>query len=87
MRGWAPWVETGFAAGSRIAVGGAILEVIKPIERCAAVDVDPTLGIRDLTMVKTLEPEFGHHDCGVYARIIGGGDIRLGDDITAVSLD
>ena len=87
IRGWEPWIEAGFSAGRRIAVGEALLEVIKPIERCAAVDVDPVMGIRDLTLVKTLEREFGHHDCGVYAKIIGGGDIRKGDAITVLNLD
>lgn len=63
----------------RIALGDAELEVIKRIDRCAATDVDPTTGVRDLQMVAGLERQFGHHDCGVYAHIIKPGTIRIGD--------
>lgn len=65
--------------GRTLRLGGATLEVIKRIERCAATDVDPGAGIRDVGMVAVLERRFGHHDCGVYVRVIEGGMVRLGD--------
>lgn len=63
----------------RIGLGNAELEIIKRIDRCAATDVDPQTGIRDLQMVAGLERQFGHHDCGVYARVTKPGAIRIGD--------
>jgi uncharacterized protein len=70
--------------GKKVRLGSATLEIIKRIDRCAATDVDPSTGIRDLRMVALLEQNFGHHDCGVYARIVSGGDIKKGDLLTAL---
>jgi uncharacterized protein len=70
--------------GKHVRLGDATLEIIKRIDRCAATEVDPSTGIRDLRMVELLEKNFGHHDCGVYARIIAGGEIRKGDLLTAL---
>jgi uncharacterized protein len=70
--------------GKKVKLGTATLEIIKRIDRCAATDVDPSTGIRDLGMVALLEQSFGHHDCGVYARIVSGGDIKKGDLLTAL---
>jgi uncharacterized protein len=69
--------------GRRIKLGAATLEITKRIDRCAATDVDPSTGIRDLRMVELLEQNFGHHDCGVYARVIDGGDVKKGDPLVA----
>jgi uncharacterized protein len=70
--------------GKQVKLGGATLEIIKRIDRCAATDVDPSTGIRDLRMVALLEQHFGHNDCGIYARIVSGGDIKKGDLLTAL---
>lgn len=67
--------------GRRLAIGDAELEVVKRIDRCAAVDVDPVAGLRDLRLVQALERAFQHHDCGIYARIVTGGTIRVGDPL------
>jgi hypothetical protein len=67
--------------GRRLRLGRATLEVIKRIDRCAAVDVDPATGVRDLSIVPLLERIHAHHDCGVYARIVAGGEIRPGDEV------
>ena len=45
----------------------------------AATDVEPETGIRDLTIPRTLMQSFGHTDCGVYAEVVSGGDIAVGD--------
>jgi uncharacterized protein YcbX len=70
--------------GRRVALGDATLEIIKRIDRCAATDVDPSTGIRDMRMVELLERSFGHHDCGVYARVIASGGIKKGDPLIAL---
>jgi hypothetical protein len=80
ISGWEAWAENDLP-GQRLAIGEVELEVIKRIDRCAAVDVDPSAGLRDLRLVQTLEQNLGHHDCGIYARILTGGTIRDGDAI------
>ncbi|MDP3067622.1 MAG: MOSC domain-containing protein, partial [Methylocystis sp.] len=37
---------------------------------------------RDMDIVQTLRQNFGHIDCGVYARVIAGGRIKAGDAIS-----
>jgi uncharacterized protein len=68
--------------GRRMRLGDAVVEVTKRIDRCAATDVDPSLGVRDIRMVELLERRFGHHDCGVYARIVESGFVEPGGAFT-----
>jgi uncharacterized protein YcbX len=51
--------------------------------RCAATNVDPDTGIRDLTIPDTLMKSFGHADCGVYGEVVEAGTIAVGDGIVA----
>jgi hypothetical protein len=81
VSGWAAWREFELI-GSTIKAGGAELKVVKRIVRCAATDVDPETGIRDLSIPRTLMRTFGHADCGVYAEVITGGEITVGDAIS-----
>lgn len=76
--GWPAWHELDLL-GREIEIGGARLKIVKRIQRCAATDVDPDTGIRDLTIPRTLMRSFGHADCGVYAEVVAGGGIALGD--------
>jgi uncharacterized protein YcbX len=80
VRGWPAWQEFDLL-GSKIAIGDARLKVVKRVQRCAATEVDPATGIRDLPVPRTLVENFGHADCGVYAEVITGGDIGAGDKI------
>jgi uncharacterized protein YcbX len=83
VEGWPAWHEFGLL-GSEIALGPqAKLKVIKRIVRCAATEVDPDTGIRDLPIPRTLMDSYGHADCGVYAEVIEGGEIAVGDRIAA----
>jgi hypothetical protein len=78
IAGWPAWHEFDLL-GRELAVGGARLKVVKRIVRCAATDVDPDTGIRDLSLPGTLMRSFGHADCGVYAEVTADGDIAKGD--------
>jgi uncharacterized protein YcbX len=80
VAGWPAWHEFDLM-GHTLEINGARLKVIKRIVRCAATDVDPATGIRDLTIPKTLQQTFKHADCGVYAEVVTGGDIATGDVI------
>lgn len=78
---WPAWREFDLL-GSEIAVGNDVrLKVVKRIVRCAATNVDPATGIRDLTIPKTLLQSFGHADCGVYAEVVTAGSIANGDAV------
>jgi uncharacterized protein YcbX len=63
---------------------GVRLKVSKRIQRCAATDVDPDTGIRDLSIPRTLMKTLGHVDCGIYAEVIEGGTIAAGDRISVM---
>jgi uncharacterized protein YcbX len=78
VRGWPAWHEFDLL-GAEIAVGGARLKVVKRIQRCAATNVDPDTGIRDLTIPASLQRACGHSDCGVYAQVVAAGEIAVGD--------
>jgi uncharacterized protein YcbX len=83
VAGWPAWHEFELM-GREVEAGGARLKVIKRIVRCAATDVDPDTGIRDLTLPRSLMQSFGHADCGVYAEVVAGGDIAEGDALNLV---
>lgn len=78
--GWPAWHEFGLI-GQEIAIGDARLKVSKRIMRCAATNVDPDTGTRDLAIPATLMHTYDHADCGVYASVIAGGEIRPGNSI------
>lgn len=71
------WIER------TITLGAARLRVIAPITRCAAIEVAPATGKRDLPLVAELRRHFEHNIMGVYAEIVGAGDIATGDELTA----
>jgi len=60
------------------------LKIVKRIVRCAATNVDPDTGLRDLEVPKTLMRNLGHADCGIYAEVVEGGEIATGDEIGIV---
>src|SRR3954454_17518798 len=83
--GWPAWHEFDLL-GHEIAAGSARLKVVKRIVRCAATNVDPSTGIRDLHIPETLQKSFEHGDCGVYAEVIAPGEVAVGDKIEAADL-
>jgi uncharacterized protein YcbX len=82
VEGWPVWSELDLV-GREIAIGkNARLKVVKRIVRCAATNVDPDTGVRDLAIPDTLMKNLGHTDCGVYAEVIVGGRVACGDRIS-----
>ncbi|WP_445500970.1 MOSC domain-containing protein [Microvirga sp. G4-2] len=77
--GLAPWAELDLVGQVLTTASGVRLKVTKRIERCAATNVDPDTGIRDLQIPKNLMEAYGHFDCGIYAEVLSGGSIAVGD--------
>lgn len=80
LDGLDPWEEFGWI-GQGVALGGAGVEITERIDRCAAVNVNPTTAERDLNIVKALQAGYGHIDMGVFARVVSGGRIAVGDAV------
>jgi len=81
VAGWPTWHEFDLLGGTLTFGKTARLKVVKRIQRCAATDVDPNTGIRDMTVPRTLMENFDHTDCGVYAEVVTAGDISVGDTV------
>jgi uncharacterized protein YcbX len=77
---WPAWHEFELV-GQTLAIGEARLKLVKRITRCAAVNVDPETAARDLDIPPTLMRRLGHNECGVYAEVIAGGTIGVGDTV------
>lgn len=71
------WAEAAWP-GRRFTVGGAVLEVVEPIGRCAATEVNPTTTRRDLRILKGLAQNFGHTKMGAYAIVVSPGSLTRG---------
>ena len=85
VAGWPAWREFDLLE-KEIAIGPhARLKIVKRIVRCAATEVDPDTGIRDLPIRQTLLQTFGHNDCGIYGEVIEGGSIAAGDRVTPIN--
>jgi uncharacterized protein len=83
VSGWPAWHEF-MLVGRALAVGSARLKIVKRIGRCAATNVDPDTGIRDLEIPATLLQTFDHADCGVYAEVVAAGSIATGDAVKEI---
>ena len=85
VEGLEPWAELDLAGRELTTASGLRLHVIKRIERCAATNVDPQTGARDLQLPKALMTAFGHVDCGVYCQIVSGGRLAEGEPLELVT--
>lgn len=86
LEGWPAWSEFNLVDRT-LAIGDVRLKVVKRIVRCAAVNVDPDTAERDLTIPQALQRWLGHGDCGIYAEVITGGSIAVGDAIAAEQVE
>jgi len=82
FEGLEPWAESRWL-DRQIHVGGALLEVFSLTPRCAATDVDPDTATRDTSIPPDMLRMYGHNDLGLYAKVVEGGEINVGDEIAA----
>jgi len=75
-----PWAEHQWI-GATLAIGGARVYVDRRNARCAATNVDPATGARDLNIPRALIESFGHPDLGLNLHVSGGGRVTVGDMI------
>ena len=76
--GAVPWAEFGWI-GKRLAIGTSVLEVSERIGRCRATCVNPASGEVEGETLAALSSAFGHTDFGIFAKVIQGGKVALGD--------
>ena len=86
VSGLVAWAENELVGRDLEGPNGLKLHVIKRIERCAATNVDPDTGARDMQIPKALMKNYGHVDCGIYCRIVAGGTLREGDALTSAEM-
>lgn len=80
LDGVAAWDELAWV-GRELSIGHARLRGVLRTRRCAAIDVDPTTGVRDTHLPKALVQTYGHPDCGIYLEVLESGTIELGDTV------
>ncbi len=82
VTGWPAWQELDMV-GRRLTIGNGVeVKITKRIVRCAATNVDPVTGARDMEIPSTLMKTFGHADCGIYGEVVTGGTVAGGDALS-----
>jgi uncharacterized protein len=85
LDGLPAWGESALV-GREFTLGGVRLRGTKPTERCAATEVEPGTGRRDLPVPRLLARTYGHDVLGVYAEVLDGGTLHDGDALTGGGL-
>ena len=80
VEGMPAWEERRLI-GREMVAGGLRLRGVKPIDRCAATNVNPDTAVRDLTIPETLTEAYGKLDCGIYLEVVAAGEMKTGDAI------
>jgi uncharacterized protein len=68
--------------GKTLRCGDVLLLVKEPIGRCAAINVDPATAKRNPEdYVRLMKAHFGHSNLGIFAEVINGGIIKVGNKL------
>ncbi len=84
VEGLEPWAELAMSGAVLEAPSGLRLRLTQRTQRCAATNVDPVSGVRDLDIPWTLDARLGHRDCGIYAEVIADGGVGEGESLRIV---
>ena len=71
--------------GSKLKMGGAVVEIIDNVERCSAINVDPASAVRQPEHLATMRQAFGHSCLGVFGRVITPGAVQCGDTVSVIT--
>ena len=82
VEGLEPWAEFDLVGKILAGPSGTRLKVMRRIPRCAATQVDPTTGMRDLDIPAALMRHLGHVDCGIYAGVLTSGKLAEGETLS-----
>jgi uncharacterized protein len=80
LDGVAPWAELGWI-DREIGLGNSTLGVFARTTRCEATNVDPARGVRDMALPAHLQRTWGHADFGIYAKVVTGGEVAVGNPV------
>jgi uncharacterized protein len=75
------WCELDWSG--EIRVGRLNCKVESRTSRCAATNVNPKTGRRDMDLPRAIETHYGHSDFGVYLVTVTEGTITVGDSLLA----
>nr|ADI19023.1 uncharacterized Fe-S protein [uncultured alpha proteobacterium HF0070_05I22] len=80
----APFAENQWG-GAKLQMGEAVIEIMDDVERCAAINVDPTSAVRQTDHLATMRQAFGHSYLGVFGRVIAPGAVQCGDMVSVIT--
>ena len=80
VEGLPAWSELD-SVGRVISCGDVRLKILLRTKRCAATEVNPQTAERDLRLPYLLRKTLGHMDMGVYAEVLTGGSLAIGDQL------
>ncbi|MEM1289007.1 MAG: MOSC domain-containing protein [Pseudomonadota bacterium] len=79
--GWDAWEEEALV-GQKLVMGDVELKIAQVINRCGAIDVNPTNSQRDTDLLRLLKRMRGQLSMGLYARVNKGGSLKPGSPVT-----
>jgi len=85
VEGIEAWSELGWV-GQYMQIGTAQVKITALINRCLNIDVNPTTGERDVSLLALLQNHFALKQAGVLAEVIVSGTVAVGDELTIKSL-
>lgn len=67
--------------GKTMPLGPLLIQPIERTTRCNIVEINPKSGTRDLDLLNQLLYHYQHKDMGIYAEVIKGGSLTIGDTL------
>lgn len=72
------------AIGTTLSFSGVDLKLVSRTKRCAATEVNPKSAKRDIEIPYLIHKNLGHTDMGIYASVISGGNLSVGQSGTHI---
>lgn len=82
LDGLPPWAELDLL-DREFTLGGVRLRGRYRTQRCAATEVDPDTGRRDVPVLRMLKQTYGHEVMGCYAEVLSDGVLEVGGELVA----